>query len=535
MEQFQQIIGSLWFQMISMVVIATFHGYGAAWLAVRMLFRPRQPVKLLGVTVFPQGIIPRQREHLARAIGNAVGNELVSHETIVKALFEKDFLRGKVAALVDAYVEQIVSKSYPSIIESLPSSSRATVLDAITSLQYRLGDHIIQTLRNEETAEAVRQFIERRVNDLLDKKVSEVVDDESFGQVLGFLETRLKGILQERALEKRIRDFVGGRLDDLTKTATPLGEIITADAIHLIKDRLGAEVQPIVHKIAEIAAQERTRKQISSLIKGEINDYYHQLPFYQKFFVSRDKLFREVDDLVNTTLPRKIEETLKGEAFAAEAETFLYGSIDNLLEKPLPEIIGQIAPEKLETLKNQVSNSLIAMTRSEQVSNSISVYLFDTLHNLRPHTLGAILKRTHTDIEPRLKNMLTRTFVNILNHQETENIVKGVIATQVERLLAAPIGKLSDRIGEDSIRRAGDAVTDRIIAAAQEKLPQAIAEFDIASLVRDKVNNYPVEKLEALVLSVAGQHLRKIEVFGLVIGFFLGIGQALFLWATFTK
>nr|MBA3767901.1 DUF445 family protein [Acidobacteriota bacterium] len=55
------------------VVIATVHGYGAAWLAIRMLFRPYHPVKFLGLTIWPQGMIPRHRERLAETIGNAVG------------------------------------------------------------------------------------------------------------------------------------------------------------------------------------------------------------------------------------------------------------------------------------------------------------------------------------------------------------------------------------------------------------------------------------------------------------------------------
>jgi uncharacterized membrane protein YheB (UPF0754 family) len=40
------------------------------------------------------------------------------------------------------------------------------------------------------------------------------------------------------------------------------------------------------------------------------------------------------------------------------------------------------------------------------------------------------------------------------------------------------------------------------------------------------VSNYPVKKLEDLVLSVAQQHLRKIELFGAIIGLFLGLAQA---------
>ncbi len=96
MEQLTAFFGQIWVQLVLMVLFAAFHGYGAAWLAVRMLFRPRYPVKLLGITVFPQGMIPRHRERLANAIGKAVGNELVSQETVLEQLFEREFLQKKI-------------------------------------------------------------------------------------------------------------------------------------------------------------------------------------------------------------------------------------------------------------------------------------------------------------------------------------------------------------------------------------------------------------------------------------------------------
>ena len=82
-----------------LILFATVHGYAGAWLAVRMLFRPRYPVKLFGLTVFPQGMIPRHRDRLANAIGKAVGEELVSQETVLEELFEKDFLQKKIQSV----------------------------------------------------------------------------------------------------------------------------------------------------------------------------------------------------------------------------------------------------------------------------------------------------------------------------------------------------------------------------------------------------------------------------------------------------
>lgn len=68
---------------------------------------------------------------------------------------------------------------------------------------------------------------------------------------------------------------------------------------------------------------------------------------------------------------------------------------------------------------------------------------------------------------------------------------------------------------------------------AREGLPKAIAEFDVGGLVRKKVSDYPNEKLEELVLSVARHHLKTIELFGAVIGFFIGVLQAIYFWLTY--
>jgi uncharacterized membrane protein YheB (UPF0754 family) len=107
------------------------------------------------------------------------------------------------------------------------------------------------------------------------------------------------------------------------------------------------------------------------------------------------------------------------------------------------------------------------------------------------------------------------------------------MSSQVERLLIAPIGKLGDHLSEHSIQRARTLLVERITNAARERLPTAIAEFDVGSVVRKKVSDYPIEKLEELVLSVAAHHLKTIELFGAIIGFFIGVSQAVYFWLTY--
>jgi uncharacterized membrane protein YheB (UPF0754 family) len=516
-----------WVQFASLVIFATVHGYAGAWLAVRMLFRPRNPVKIFGLTIFPQGMVPRHRERLATAIGKAVGEELVSQETIVEELFGKEFLRKKIQSVVDSYTEDLISQNYPSLIEALPANVREPVLDAISTLQMKIAEHIEQVLQSEETIETIQNFVERRVDEVLSRRVSDVINEKDFNKILSFLEERIRSSLKTPSFEQKIRDFISRRVDDLATLQTPLGNLFTDDAVALLKEKAGEQIKPLVHDLTELATAERTRNQISALIKKEVHEYYENLPFFKKIFVSRENLLKDVDDLVNDSLPKRIEETLRGDFFAQEARSFLDTTIDNTLVRPLPDLLGKIAPEQLERLKAQINKNVLALIQGDEMMNSISAYLSDTLYKLRPHSIDAILQTVHPESEVKLKKMLSKGLLNILSRDETTNIINSVLSNQIEGFLARPIGKLADHISEEQVRRTGKSLTETIIAAAKEKLPEAIKEFDIGGVVREKINNYPVEKLESLILSVAKEHLRTIELFGAFFGFLIGVVQAL--------
>ncbi|HEY0078294.1 MAG TPA: DUF445 family protein [Pyrinomonadaceae bacterium] len=515
-------------ELTGLVLFATFHGYGAAWLAVRMLFRPHRPVKLFGLTVWPQGMIPRHRERLAESIANAVGNELVSQETIVSALFDTGFFRRKVESFVSAYTDELLNKTHPSLLDAVPKGMRHYLLDAVSALHLRIAEYVADTLRSEETAEAVNSFIDRRVDELLARRLGEALEPETFEQVLGFVEERFRNVVGERGFTSKVRDFVGARLDELAGSRATLSEMFTPETVALLKERIDRQLPPIVQHLAEIATHKKTRTQIGALIKREVDDYYQQLSFFKKIFVSRDRIHSEVDEMVNKTLPRRVEEFLRGEAFEQQAEEFLNSTIDNVLARPINDLIGVIEPDKLQMIKDQVSARILALAQSTELQTSVAAYATDALERVRPHTIRALLEHASPDSAQRLKTFLSRGLSQVLSSEETARTINSILSSQVERILIAPIGRLSEQLPEETVRNASLMLTERITEAARERLPIAIAEFDIGNIVRQKVAGYPVEKLEQLVLSVAQQHLKTIELFGAAIGLLLGLSQALY-------
>src|SRR6185295_775912 len=356
---------------IGIVVVAAIHGYGAAWLAIWMLFHPYKSVKFLGITVWPQGMIPRHRDKLAQSIGNAVGNELVSQQTVFDALFETSFFQNKVEDFVGSYTNELLAKVYPSFIDALPSQARAPILDTISALQYRLAEYIAAMLKSEETTEAINSFVDRQVDELLARRVGDTLTEEQFNRVLEFVQDRFGHLVNDESLEQKIGSFVSGRLDDLAHSNATLAEAFNPETIAFVKERIDSQVPPIVQHLADIATSQNTRKNIGALIKLEVDEYYEQLSLIKKIFISRERIHREVDELVNNTLPRRIEEYLRGPAFEQEAEAFLNTTIDKVLARPMNELLGQFDSDNLEELKAQATERLIELVRSESLTTSI--------------------------------------------------------------------------------------------------------------------------------------------------------------------
>ena len=64
--------------------IAAFTGWFTTWIAIYMLFHPRNPVRFLGITI--QGIFPKRQRQVAEKLGSMVARELIHFDEIATLL-----------------------------------------------------------------------------------------------------------------------------------------------------------------------------------------------------------------------------------------------------------------------------------------------------------------------------------------------------------------------------------------------------------------------------------------------------------------
>ncbi len=173
-------------------------GWCTNWLAVKMIFRPRQARSILGIKV--QGLLPRRRSELAKNVAETVERDLLSVEMIqrlVKQLVEgqtiRTLLHERIDTLVTEQLEQlgpVVRNFVPKdLVEKLKSRIEEELLNFIGGMSETIHEGIEENL---DIHEMVRSRIEgfdlSRLEDIVFRiAAQELRHIEILGGVLGFI------------------------------------------------------------------------------------------------------------------------------------------------------------------------------------------------------------------------------------------------------------------------------------------------------------------------------------------------------------
>ncbi len=99
-------------------LLCAFIGWFTNYLAIKMLFHPRKPKRILGWTL--QGLFPKRQAELADLLGEVVEKELVNHEDIQRVIQDPGFHR-RIRSLVDTYVSRFLQKKLSAVHPLLAS------------------------------------------------------------------------------------------------------------------------------------------------------------------------------------------------------------------------------------------------------------------------------------------------------------------------------------------------------------------------------------------------------------------------------
>lgn len=94
---------SWWFYTIPF--ISAFIHWLTIWMALKLLFHPRHPKKILGFTL--HGVFPKRQQQIAESLGRIVGQELLSFGDIEQAITHPDNVR-RILPLAEEHIDHFL-------------------------------------------------------------------------------------------------------------------------------------------------------------------------------------------------------------------------------------------------------------------------------------------------------------------------------------------------------------------------------------------------------------------------------------------
>ncbi len=176
-------------------VISAFIGWFTNWIAIKMLFHPREPKRFLGFTF--QGIFPKRQKQFAEKLGQLVSQELLSFKDIESKITKPENI-DKLLPMVDAHVDHFL---------------RNKLQDVFPMLSMFIGDKTILQLKEAFTGELKILFPQIMQNYMGTLKTELDLEKIVIEKVSGFSSDKLEQVLNAiMSKEFRFVEIIGAVL-----------------------------------------------------------------------------------------------------------------------------------------------------------------------------------------------------------------------------------------------------------------------------------------------------------------------------------
>jgi uncharacterized membrane protein YheB (UPF0754 family) len=191
---------------------SAFIGWFTNWIAIKMLFHPREPKRILGITF--HGIFPKRQKQFAEKLGKLVSDEFLSFTDIEQKISDPQNLK-KVMPMIESHVDDFLrtrlSDEMPVISMFIGDKTITRLKTAfMKEIEILFPQVMKQFARNLKTELDLEDIVIKKVSAFSSDKLEEILYQimskefrfvEIIGAVIGFIIGIVQVVLTEFILK----------------------------------------------------------------------------------------------------------------------------------------------------------------------------------------------------------------------------------------------------------------------------------------------------------------------------------------------
>ena len=514
-------------------LVGSFIGYMTNYVAIKMLFRPLKPWHILGIRVpMTPGVIPSKRHDLAINMGEMVGDHLLTSGDIGRAI-ENESFQNDLTKVIDSRMESLLSKDLGSITEVIPKRFHSYLLASIKVMRWRFIDQLHGYLDSDEFNDIIQTTIQTKVDDFLSRSLDESFPKENLDHFYNYLDTTAADLLTSPKLATWLEDVLENKIDTFIEEDKCPSDIIPDDIIEFICSKLKDEAPTILNNLSSVVQEPELQDNISAAICDAIGNFTASLgPLAGMVsgFLSPDLIKDKVKGFL-TDKGDEIGEWLANETIQTKVADILTSKVYEFLNTPFSNMLSTISEEKKATLKSEITGRIVGLLHHPKTAESLTGIAKQLISEQANRPMNMILSETLGEGSiTKSKQWLTDLIITNLRSPKVKQLLDNLIVEKIEKkLLNHPIGPLKDMLPMDVQVSINEYSRTKISELLIREVPNLVDCLNIKELVTKKVDGLDLMRLENLLMSIMKEQFKYINLFGALLGFLIGLLNLLFM------
>ncbi|MDM0957315.1 DUF445 family protein [Clostridium perfringens] len=475
-------------------------GYITNWLAIKMLFRPREAKYIFGMKLpFTPGLIPKEKSRIANKVGETVGTHLLNSDSLSKAL-KDDKIKAKFNEVAKEKINQVIN-SNSTLEESLKNTLGENYYALKGNMIDNIAKTILESIQEEEFKNKVKFYIVDSIKERLNKNPEKIID---------FINSnKFREVIINTLEEEKTRDIIGKALlkevKTLGKEDLTIEEVIPENIKPYIEEYVKSQKDTLVDIIKNLLRDD----EVSHKIKSAIND---NIPSIVSMFLSGDVIYGKLVSLVDKSLS---EEENK-EYICDAALAFVHES----MKKKVSDVINNVGEEKLEVISDALGDKISKKLNTEENIDSIISKLNCKISSFNSYE--EIIKVLFNDYENILIDNIDSMISQIVNNNQLSGEISKIIEKVFDKFLQNSLNDIcyNKQNLENSIMSILDNLYNDFV---ENKSAKVLEIVDISSIVEEQINAFEVDYAEEIIIGIANKELKAITWLGALLGGILGI------------
>ncbi len=485
-------------------------GYFTNWLAIKMLFKPHTEKRLGSIKIpFTPGLIPKEKEKIAKKLGATVGNHLLTEEAILKSLQSQEMLE-KISEFYDKGLTHLQSdeKTLDCKLSELLGEEKSIILEKTDRAIMAV---LAQEVSKQENKDKLTSFLYGALREFVLNRPLREMDMEHISSSLKELllieskNLQESGILQKN-LEKSLWDYLVSQRENEKK----LNEIMTYSSIQMVKDYLSLKTPNIVRSLLDLAQ----KPEIEEKLKQKMDDIKSEFAGFMGMFVNTDHMYQKMIDGIS----RYYSDPSNQE----EIDSFVSMIVDRAAESTVGSLANIMTGELRENTLNRILDSVLEnFLREENITGMADKFILYCSEK-SDKTPGGLLALVDPDYENKVLSLLTAIVERLCNENATVYLLPALSNIRTN-LLKTKISCIFSKLPEELAARIRLMAVNGYKSAVRELAPGIIDKLNIPHIVEDQINQMDTSHTEELILSITKKELNAITYVGGLLGFVIGL------------